>query len=96
MICQIDSKSEWLLLSESFAAKYGLVFVLALENAFSWRFFLKAKGKIRDFQISPPFARLAFFVTISGNFQRFQYFNFETDFLENEKLSQKIAVPFFS
>ena len=32
---QIDSKNEWLLLSASFTAKFGLVFVLTLENAFS-------------------------------------------------------------
>ena len=37
-----------------------------------------------------------FYVTISGNFERFEYFNFETDFLENENLSQKTGVPFFS
>ena len=35
VIHQIDSKNEWLLLSASFTAKFGLVFVLALENAFS-------------------------------------------------------------
>ena len=29
------SKNEWLLLSASFAAKFGLVYVLILENAFS-------------------------------------------------------------
>ena len=66
MIHQIDSKNEWLLLSASFMAKFGLAFVLTLENA------------------------------ISGNFERFQYFNFETDFLENENLFQKTGVPFFS
>ena len=33
-------------------------------------------------------------MTISGNFKRFQYFNFETDFLENENLFQKTEVPF--
>ena len=27
-------------------------------------------------------------MTISGNFERFQYFNFETDFQENENLFQ--------
>ena len=32
---QIDSKNEWLLLSASFTAKFKLVFVLTLENAFS-------------------------------------------------------------
>ena len=34
-------------------------------------------------------------MTISGNFERFQYFNFETDFLENENFFQKLKVPFF-
>ena len=35
LIHQIDSKNEWLLLPASFMAKFGLVFVLTLENAFS-------------------------------------------------------------
>ena len=35
VIHQVDSKNGWLLLSASFTAKFGLVFVLALENAFS-------------------------------------------------------------
>ena len=35
VIHQIDSKNGWLLLSVSFTAKFGLVFVLTLENAFS-------------------------------------------------------------
>ena len=29
-----------------------------------------------------------------GNFERFQYFNFETNFLENENLFQKTGIPF--
>ena len=33
-----------------------------------------------------------FYLTISGNFKRFQYFNFKTDFLENENLFQKTGV----
>ena len=32
---QIGNKNEWLLFSESFMAKFGLVFVLPLENTFS-------------------------------------------------------------
>ena len=36
-----------------------------------------------------------FNVTISGDFERFQYFNFETSFLENEILFQKTGVHFF-
>ena len=35
VIHQIDSKNGWLLLSASFTVKFGLVFVLTLENAFS-------------------------------------------------------------
>ena len=37
-----------------------------------------------------------FFVTIRRNFERFQYFNFETDFLENEKYFQKTGASLFS
>ena len=33
-------------------------------------------------------------MTISGNFERFQYFNFETDFLENENLIPKLEYRF--
>ena len=55
------------------------------------------KNGPRDFQISPPFERsTGFYVTISGNFERFQYFNFEIDFLENKNLCQKTEVLFFS
>ena len=36
----------------------------------------------------PPFERSAcFYVTISESFKRFQYFDFEINFLENENLS---------
>ena len=50
-----------------------------------------------DFQNSPPFEKSACFnVTISENFKRFQYFNFETDFQQNETLLQKTGVTFFS
>ena len=55
------------------------------------------QNSTRDFQNSPPFERSAcFYVTISGNFERLQYFNYETNFLENENLFQKTGVPFFS
>ena len=55
------------------------------------------KNGTRDFQNSPPLERSAcFYVTISENFEHFQYFNFETDFLENENFFQKTGVLFFS
>ena len=51
----------------------------------------------RDFQNSPLFERsTCFCVTINGNFERFQYFNIEIDFMENENLFQRTGVPFFS
>ena len=51
----------------------------------------------RDFQNNPLFKRLiCFYVKISGNFEFFQYFNFEIDFLENENFVQKTGVPLFS
>ena len=56
-----------------------------------------SKEGAMDFQNSPPFERSAcFYITISGNFERFQYFYFERDFLENEELFQKTGVPFCS
>ena len=33
-------------------------------------------------------------MTISGNFEQFQHFNFETNFLKNVNLFQKTGVPF--
>ena len=48
-----------------------------------------------DFQNSPPFARSAcFYVTISRNFERFQYFAFETDFPKNKNLFLKLDYRF--
>ena len=35
-------------------------------------------------------------MTISENFEHFQCFNSETDFLENENFFQKTEVPYFS
>ena len=35
-----------------------------------------------------------FFVTVSENFKRFQYFNFKIDFLENKNFFQKTGVQF--
>ena len=52
------------------------------------------KNGARNFENSPPFDRSAcFYVTISESFKRFQYFNFETNFLENENLFQKTGAP---
>ena len=86
---------------QSSTAKFGLVFVLTHENAFIFKPTERAqvllKNGTRDFQTSLPFERsTCFYVTISENFEHFQYFNFETDFLENENFFHKTGVPFFS
>ena len=104
VIHQIDSKNEWLLLSASFTAKCVLIFVLTLENVFSFRGFIlnateKAwillKNGTRDFQKNPLFKRSAcFYGTFSEHFERFQYFNFKTYFRENENPFQQNGVTF--
>ena len=54
------------------------------------RAYVVLKNDTKDFQNSPLFARLAcFYVTISGNFERVQYVNFETDFLKTKNPFQK-------
>ena len=75
VIHKIDSKNERLVLLARFTAKFGLVFVVTLENALV---------------IS------CFYVTISGNYGRFQHFNFKPGFLENGNLFPKTGVPIFS
>ena len=48
-----------------------------------------------DFQTSPLFQRSeCFYVTISESFKRLWYFNFETDFLENENFFKKLEYRF--
>ena len=49
-----------------------------------------------DFQNSLSFEKSAcFYVMISENFEHLQYFNFETDFLENENFFHKTGVTLF-
>ena len=53
------------------------------------------KNDIGDFENSPEFERSAYFyVTISGNFEGFKYFNLEINFLKNENLFQKAGASF--
>ena len=61
------------------------------------RAYILLKNGTRYFQSRPPFERsTCFYRTISGNFERFQYFNFETDFQEKQKRFQKPRVPLLS
>ena len=45
VIHQIDSKNEWLLLSASFTAEFGLAFVLALGKAFFFQVSFSSQQK---------------------------------------------------
>ena len=86
-----------------FTKKFELAFVLTQENVQRFHFktnkksISSSKNGTRCFQNSPPFERLVCFdVTITGNFERIQYFKFEIKFLKNNNIFQKNGVPFFS
>ena len=77
--------------------------VLTPGNAFPQKFYFKTNRKniesyksgTRGFQNSPLFERLpSFYLTISGNIERFQYFNFEIGFVENVNLIKKLEYGF--
>ena len=54
------------------------------------------KNCTSDFQNNPRFERATcFYVTITRNFEFFQYFNFEKSFLENVNLFRRTGVPLF-
>ena len=94
-----QSENERLFLSASVTTKFQLVFILTqkmlLNSTKSMWVFLKSGT--RDLQNNPPLKRLAYFYeSITGNFQRFQYVNFETNFLKNEKVFQNTGVRCFS
>ena len=87
-----------LLFSPVFTAEFELVFFLIQENTLSQRLYFKAnkksidssKNSTRDLQDSAPFKRLTYFyLAITGNFERFQYFNYEKDFTKNKHLFQE-------
>ena len=82
-----------------FYGKIWVNFCLNTGNAFFKGFILKPvtdllKNSTMDFQNSPPFERTL--VTITGNFEPFQYFNCETKFLKNSNFFLKTGVLFFS
>ena len=53
------------------------------------------KHSTRHFKNKSLVDRLACsYVSVTGNFGRFQYFNFEKNFLKNENFFQKTGVPF--
>ena len=54
-----------------------------------------SKNGNSDFQNSRPLERFAcFYVTISKNFENFQYFDFETDILETKTFFKKLEYGF--
>ena len=72
-----------------------MAFFLTQESIYSWKFYFKANRKslgsskngTRDFKNGLLFQRSAYFyVTITGGFEHYQYFNFVISFLKNENL----------
>ena len=59
------------------------------------RAWILLKRGTRDFQNSPLYERSAcFYVTISKRFKRFSYINFNSNFLKNKNLFQKLEYRF--
>ena len=105
MIHQIDSKNEWLLLSVTLRQNISWFLSKHLKTLFLRVFIFKPterakvllKNGTRDFQNCTEFQRSAcFYVAISKSFKGFQYFNFETNFVENENFFQETEVASFS
>ena len=71
---------------------FELVFVLTQEIGFSYRFYFEVNRK----SIGSSKRLICFYMTSIGNFERFQHFNLETNFLKNANPFKKTAVPFFS
>ena len=86
----------------NFTAKFELAFIKTLENTFSLRFRFKITRKSidssRDFQNSSPFNRSAcFYLTISGNYERFLYFQkTEYRFLVESTKIENASFPYKS
>ena len=59
------------------------------------RAWILLKRGTRDFQNSPLYERsVCFYVTISKRFKRFSYINFNSNFLKNKNLFQKLEYRF--
>ena len=78
-----------------FTAKFGLVFALTLENAFSQRFHFQAnrksigssKKRYQGFSKQPSVGEIS--MVLCQNFEHFQYFNFEADLQKKTNLFSK-------
>ena len=88
---QIDRK--WTV--AHFRKFYNKIWVVFFQEKAFCRFYFQAKrtsigsfkNGTRDFQKSPLFERpTCFYVVMTENFERFQYFNFETSFQKNKNL----------
>ena len=90
-----------MLLPASFMAKFELVFVLTLENPFSQRFHFKYNRKSmgsskKRYKIALHLRDWHVFMWQPLKIEKyFQYFNFETDFLENKNHFQKNCTTVF-
>ena len=85
VIYQVNSKNEWLLLSVTFTAKLGLVFVLTFENAFS--------KKLSVWEIFSTLTLIQIFWKTKTFFKKLEYhFLVETTKIENTSFSFETAL----
>ena len=82
-----------------FSKFYGKIYVgFVLKTKFLQGFHFKVNRNIigsskKQYSKQPSFGDIVmFYVTISENFERFQYFNFEPDFLENKSFSKNWSI----
>ena len=87
----------WQNLSRFLSEQRKLLFLIGFILKTAERAQVLLQNGTRDFQNSAPLERSACFsVKITGNFESFQYFIFEINFLKNENLFQKTVVLLFS
>ena len=92
-VWKMYSNNEWLLFSASFRAKYWLIFFLEV--------LFQSQQSIGSFKKQLVILKILLFLRNrhvfmqqSLSFKCFQYFNFETNFLKDDKLFQKAGIPF--
>ena len=89
MLLLTNYKAKRQLVFVSWLLRRGLFWTQQKELSFLW------KSVLGIFDIARP-NRHVFYMTITGNFELFQYFFFETSFLEKENLFWKTGVNFLS
>ena len=83
--------------SKFYGKNLGWFLSLHWKTVFCWKMLSNRKTIGPSENDGPSFERsVSFYMTINGNFEPFQYFHFETNFLKNENLFQQGGGSLFS